>query len=527
MKNMKKQIFVYLMLLSLLLSGSIGVTDVYAAESTENSSILEETYDYNLKTEDILIRDPYVVVHDGKYYMYGTDGTNAFGGQMDSFPVWVSEDLENWAGPYTIFQNDGSFWADSQYWAPEVYYIDGEFYLYGSMGGSGRANKGIQLFKSDEPLGPFEPVSEYPFTPEEDDDIDATLYEEDGVMYMVYSQGKDGIYAVRLNDTLDGFADTQFKLFDVSECSWTVAAFGGMVLNDGPCFYKTASGKLICLLSSMSEDGYHMGIAYSDNGKLDGNWTLTDERLDVGSDGGHCMIFENLEGQTMICYHAPNGNSHPQFRYLIEDKENDTVYASETPAEEPARVEDVFVDVNAEDWFREVVQYVYDNEIMTGLNSSYFGPADTLVRAQFATVLYKMNKMPKVEYQEVFPDVAETDWFASAVLWAADTGVVTGYTDSGRFGAVDNITREQMATMMYRYAKDYLKLEVSTDGDYSSFPDAQNVQEFAQDAMKWAVGNKIITGKTVDGQLVLDPQGNANRAECAAIIQRFMESTAE
>lgn len=136
MKNMKKQIFVYLMLLSLLLSGSIGVTDVYAAESTENSSILEETYDYNLKTEDILIRDPYVVVHDGKYYMYGTDGTNAFGGQMDSFPVWVSEDLENWAGPYTIFQNDGSFWADSQYWAPEVYYIDGEFYLYGSMGGS-------------------------------------------------------------------------------------------------------------------------------------------------------------------------------------------------------------------------------------------------------------------------------------------------------------------------------------------------------------------------------------------------------
>ena len=264
--------------------------------------------------------------------MYGTDGTNAFGGEMDNFPVWVSEDLENWAGPYIIYKNDGSFWADKQYWAPEVYYINNEFYLYGSMGGSERENKGIQLFKSFNPTEGFEPVSDLPFTPEENDDIDATLYEENDVMYMIYSQGADGIYAVKLNDELDGFAGTPFKLFNVSDCEWTTEAFGGMVLNDGPCFYKTSSGKLLCLFSSMSEDGYNMGIAYSDNGELNGNWTVTNERLDVGSDGGHCMIFTNLEGQTMICYHAPNSESHPQFRYLIEDTENDTVYASKEPA---------------------------------------------------------------------------------------------------------------------------------------------------------------------------------------------------
>ena len=117
MMKMKKRVVSFMLLLSLLLSVSIGTNNVYAASEPENVSAYEESYEYNLKAEDILIRDPYIVVYEGKYYMYGTDGTNAFGGQMDSFPVWVSEDLENWAGPYTIFKNDGSFWADKQYWA--------------------------------------------------------------------------------------------------------------------------------------------------------------------------------------------------------------------------------------------------------------------------------------------------------------------------------------------------------------------------------------------------------------------------
>ena len=186
-----------------------------------------------------------------------------------------------------------------------------------------------------------------------------------------------------------------------------------------------------------------------------------------------------------------------------------------------------FVDVPENAWFYDYVAYNFYTGSMTGKDDTHFAPEETLVRAQFATVLYKMNQMPDVEYSNKFPDVLSDDWFAGAVLWAADTGVVTGYTNTGKFGPNDNITREQMAVMMYRYAKNYLGLEVSADGDYSDFPDAQNVQEFAKDAMKWAVGNGIITGKTVNGQLVLDPQGNANRAECATIIERFMENIVE
>lgn len=272
-----------------------------------------------LSREEILIRDPYVMPYDGKYYLYGTDGDTAFSGEMDSFHVYVSEDLENWEGPYTIYENDGSYWADAQYWAPEVYEKDGKFYLYGSMGGSSRENKGIALFQADDPLGPFEPVSDGTITPEDVDAIDATLYQEDGKTYMVYSHGKDGIFAVELNDSWDAYAGEPFKLFDVSGCGWATEAFEGMVLNDGPALYTTESGQLICFFSTMSENGYRMGYAVSDNGSLTGNWECSTNQIQTATDGGHCMIFTNLDGETMVGYHAPNENSHPVFQYLAED----------------------------------------------------------------------------------------------------------------------------------------------------------------------------------------------------------------
>lgn len=325
-KKWKQSCLLYALTLLLFFCFSCNIP-VYAADTATQ----EQVSAYTLKTADIPIRDPYVVVYEGKYYMYGTDGTNAFGGNMDKFMVYVSEDLKTWSEPYTIYQKEENFWADAQYWAPEVFVIDNTFYLYGSMGGSKRQNKGIQLFKADNPLGPFVPASEYPFTPEQDDDIDATLYQENNKTYMLYSQGSDGIYAVELNNTYDGFAKEPFKLFDVAENGWAVSAFGNFILNDGPCLYKTSAGTLICFYSTMTDTGYNMGMAVSDNGKLDGNWSFKGGKLLASGDGGHCMIFKNLSGQTMICYHTPNGNSRPAFKYLIEDTKNDTVYFSDVP----------------------------------------------------------------------------------------------------------------------------------------------------------------------------------------------------
>ena len=157
---------------------------------------------------------------------------------------------------------------------------------------------------------------------------------------------------------------------------------------------------------------------------------------------------------------------------------------------------------------------------MKGLDGTHFGPDEPLARAQFAVILYRMNHTPPVEYKAAFPDVPDGEWFTNAVLWAADTKVVRGYDNTGLFGPGDRINREQMAVMMYRYA-DYMGYDTSVKADFSKFSDAASVSAFADEAMRWAVGNRIITGKY--GETVLDPQGNATRAECATIIMRFLE----
>ena len=161
---------------------------------------------------------------------------------------------------------------------------------------------------------------------------------------------------------------------------------------------------------------------------------------------------------------------------------------------------------------------------MTGLEESRFGPYESLARAQFAVILYRMNDEPDVEYKATFPDVADDVWYTDAILWAADTKVVTGYTDSGKFGPADKINREQMAVMMYRYAN-YKDYESDAPEDISGYKDADKESAFAKEAMEWAVGNGIISGK--DGGTVLDPQGNASRAETATIIMRFCEKFGE
>ena len=180
-----------------------------------------------------------------------------------------------------------------------------------------------------------------------------------------------------------------------------------------------------------------------------------------------------------------------------------------------------FQDVRNGDWFYDSAKYVYDKNIMTGLDTITFGPGEQLKRAQLAVILHRMNEEPEMTYSALFPDVPDGQWFTDAILWAADAGVVTGYSDTGFFGTGDNINREQIATMMYRYAR-YKGYSLEDAADFSSYPDAAYVNEFAEEAMAWAVGNGIITGK--ENPVRLDPQGLATRAECATIIMRFMET---
>ena len=169
------------------------------------------------------------------------------------------------------------------------------------------------------------------------------------------------------------------------------------------------------------------------------------------------------------------------------------------------------------DWVYDAAKYVYDHKIMTGMSKDYFGAAETLSRAQFATIIYRMSG-EEGQYKAVFPDVKESDWFGKPVSWANQAGVITGYKN-GTFGPADNITREQLAVMLYRYAK-YKEYDVSEKADLGKYPDSGQVSDWAADAMQWAVGGGIITGKN---GTYLDPAGNASRAECAAMVMRFLK----
>lgn len=179
-----------------------------------------------------------------------------------------------------------------------------------------------------------------------------------------------------------------------------------------------------------------------------------------------------------------------------------------------------FRDVQDGDWYKDPVAYVYREQIMTGLEPQYFGAALPLSRGQFATILYRMEGTPSVSYTPVFSDVQPEQFYTLPVLWANRENIVTGYLD-GSFGPGDEITREQMAVMMYRYAV-YKGYNVTVLSSLERFSDGNAVSQFAETAMKWAVGNGIITGNA-DGTLA--PQGTASRAACATIIQRFRTHT--
>ena len=176
-----------------------------------------------------------------------------------------------------------------------------------------------------------------------------------------------------------------------------------------------------------------------------------------------------------------------------------------------------YTDVPDGVWYKEAVEYVRDQGIMFGMNDEYFGAAEPLRRAHFVTMIYRMAGKPQTIYTDRFLDVGNGLFYTEPVMWAAENGIVTGY-DNGMFGPSDHITREQLATMLYRYAKVKGK-DVSKRGDLSKFPDSSYISEFAQEAVSWAVAEKIITGD----QGEINPQGQANRAHAATMMMRYTQ----
>ena len=175
----------------------------------------------------------------------------------------------------------------------------------------------------------------------------------------------------------------------------------------------------------------------------------------------------------------------------------------------------LFFDVEKTDWYFDAVEYAVTNGLLLGTSHSTFEPEENLTRAMAATVLYRMAGKPAVDAKASFKDVAEGQWYTEAVAWAKATGIVGGYEDN-TFRPDQEISREEMAVMLMRYAK-FMEVDVTPKGDLSKYPDHASVASWAKDAVTWCVDNGIINGS--DGKLL--PQDNATRAEFAAIVGRF------
>lgn len=176
-----------------------------------------------------------------------------------------------------------------------------------------------------------------------------------------------------------------------------------------------------------------------------------------------------------------------------------------------------FLDVAESDWFYSAVEFVYNRGYFSGVAEDRFAPNTPMNRAMLATVLHRFSGATEQGEAAQFSDIPADTWYTDGVNWASTYGVVNGMGD-GTYRPTTPVTREQMVTMLYRYLTDYKKVSVSLSGAESSFPDWDQVSGWAEDALRWAVENGIMRGRNTG---YLDPKGNATRAEVSAVLERF------
>lgn len=180
-----------------------------------------------------------------------------------------------------------------------------------------------------------------------------------------------------------------------------------------------------------------------------------------------------------------------------------------------------FTDVREADWFYDDVVYAYENGLFSGTSDTTFSPNASMTRAMLVTVLYRLEGQPTVSGRSGFSDVKLNSYYEDAVTWAADNGIVNG-TGATTFSPNTNVTREQMAAILYRYAQ-YKQYGTTASAGLNGFSDAAKVSAYAKAPLSWAVAEKLVNGS--EGRLL--PTGNATRAQVAAILHRFVENVAK
>ena len=279
-----------------------------------------------MKKEEINIRDPFILLNEGKYYLYGTRGNEAFTRKATGLDVYVSEDLEEFDGPHVVFSPGTDFFSKKNYWAPEVYPYNGKFYMFASF--TYGKKMGTSSLVADSVMGPFELLSDKTLTPEDWRCLDGTLYiSKKNEPYIVFCREwkkvKDGrIYAAKLSEDLSVLKKEPFLLFSASQAGPLVKPYlFNRYVTDGPFLYRSEDGKLHMIWSSYGKKGYCELLAHSDNDEIDGKWSI-DKKALFETDGGHGMIYKDKQDRLSLIMHYPNTfkKEHPLIRYLKDDE---------------------------------------------------------------------------------------------------------------------------------------------------------------------------------------------------------------
>lgn len=304
-----------------------------------SSSLLAQTK----KTEDIYIRDPFVLVDQtsGTYYLYRSTYKNvadANGKGIGGVEVFRSKDLKEWEGPKTVLTVPADNWITGGIWAPEIHRYKGKYYIFATIntdmiwkrGKEGQPPyyfRGTQIFWSKSPEGPFQAFDRVPATPMDQMCLDGTLWVEDGKPWMVYChewvETVDGEMMVRpLKKDLSAPSGEPLRLFCASAAPWVSEK---CMVTDGPFLYRTKNGKLLMLWSSMGPEGYALGVSESSTGKVTGSWRHHEKPL-FSKDGGHGMVFRALDGKIYLSLHAPNGGGLERAHFIeLEDTGDDLI----------------------------------------------------------------------------------------------------------------------------------------------------------------------------------------------------------
>ena len=232
--------------------------------------------------------------------------------------------------------------------------------------------------------------------------------------------------------------------------------------------------------------------------------------------GGVWVKIPHVDGQVVVQLNDAGEIIDLVEKSLVEDG---TAYTL-LPGSAKIRIIDnakPFRDVSEADWFNEFVIFTSSHELFIGVEKDLFAPRTNMSRAMMVTVLWRLEDRPMADSVSTFTDMERNSWYDAAVDWAAENGITLGYSDE-EFGPRDDVTREQMATLLYRYMKD-IGFDVSARADFSDYEDGAEVSDWADEAMHWAVGSGLIIGRS---ETELAPRDTASRAEVATMFKRLV-----